>query len=127
MPGTITISTLSDGTNSTSATNPILGSAKAWVNFDGSAGTITGSFNIGSITKNSTGSYVANFTTAMPNTNYATVVSLSPGSSLNPGTATLRGDGTGQYSTTQIAVATWGNTNTSLYDSSLVCIAVFSS
>lgn len=77
MAGTLTISTLSDGTNSTSATNPIRGSAKAWVNFDGgnlnTAGTINGSFNVSSITVNGTGLYTVNFTTAMPNTNYAFV------------------------------------------------------
>jgi hypothetical protein len=47
------------------------GIAKAWVNFNGSTATINGSFNISSITKNGTGDYFANFTTAMPNTTYA--------------------------------------------------------
>jgi hypothetical protein len=71
MAGTLTISTLSDGTNSTSATNPIRGSAKAWVNFAGSTGAINGtSFNVSSVTRNSTGQYTVNFTTAMPNANY---------------------------------------------------------
>jgi len=73
MAGTITISTLSDGTNSTSATNPILGSAKAWVRFDGRANPVTvqGSFNISSITYVSAGLYTLNFTTAMANANYS--------------------------------------------------------
>lgn len=77
MAGTLTISTLSDGVNSTSSTNCIQGSAKAWVNFDGgrvnTAGTIYGSFNVSSITVVTTGKYTINFTTAMPNTNYAFV------------------------------------------------------
>jgi hypothetical protein len=76
MAGTIVASTLSDGTNSTSTTNCITGSAKAWVNFQGgysgtTAGVINGSYNVSSITVNGTGNYTANFTTAMPNTNYA--------------------------------------------------------
>jgi hypothetical protein len=71
MPGTITISTLSDGTNSTSATNPILGSAKAWVNFNGT-GTpaIRASYNVSSITANGTGDYTINFTNALSSANY---------------------------------------------------------
>lgn len=78
MPGTLTISTLSDGTNSTSATNPILGSAKAWANYNGAAQTITGSFNISSVTYNGTGDYTFNYTTAMPNATYSTVASVGP-------------------------------------------------
>jgi hypothetical protein len=76
MAGTLTISTLSDGTNSTSATNPILGSAKAWVNFNGtSTVAIRASYNVSSVTDNGTGLYTVNFTTAMPNNNYAAVAS----------------------------------------------------
>jgi len=72
MAGTLTISTLSDGTNSTSATNCIQGSAKAWVNFNGT-GTVAirASYNVSSITDNGTGVYTINFTTAMPDANYA--------------------------------------------------------
>lgn len=76
MAGTLVITTLSDGTNSTSATNCIQGSAKAWVNFNGT-GTVAirASYNVSSITDEGTGQYTINMTTAMPNTNYATVVS----------------------------------------------------
>jgi hypothetical protein len=72
MAGTITISTLSDGTNSTSATNPIKGSAKAWVRFSvaGTTPTIVGSFNISSVIYNAAGYYSFVFTTGMDNANY---------------------------------------------------------
>jgi hypothetical protein len=72
MAGTLTISTLSDGTNSTSATNCIQGSAKAWVRFYG-IGTATNnaSYNISSVTRNSSGNYTINFTNAMVDTNYS--------------------------------------------------------
>lgn len=76
MPGTLTISTLSDGTNSTSATNCIQGSAKAWVNFDGaSTSPITprAAYNVSSVTKNGTGDYTINFTNALADANYAPV------------------------------------------------------
>ena len=50
--------------------------AKAWVNFNGN-GTVAirDNFNVSSITDGGTGVYTANFTTAMANANYASVVS----------------------------------------------------
>lgn len=44
---------------------------RAWVNFNGSTAVIRSSFNVGSITKNGTGDYTVNFTTALPDANYA--------------------------------------------------------
>ena len=75
MAGTVVMSTLSDGTNSTSATNPIRGSARAWINYTGSTQTINNSFNVSSVTYTSTGRYTINFTTAMPNANYVVQIS----------------------------------------------------
>jgi hypothetical protein len=73
MAGTLTISTLSDGTNSTSTTNCIQGSAKAWASFNGttSPATINASYNVSSITRSATGLFVVNMTNAMSDTNYA--------------------------------------------------------
>ena len=81
MAGTLTISTLSDGTNSTSSTNCIKGSAKAWGNFSAQSGTITvrGSYNVSSITRQSTGNYTINFTTAMADINYSIATSGGTG------------------------------------------------
>jgi hypothetical protein len=74
MAGTLTISTLSDGTSSTSATDIVNGSARAWVNFNGT-GTVAirASYNVSSITDNGTGDYTVNFTNAMPDANYCAV------------------------------------------------------
>lgn len=49
------------------------GSAKAWVNFNGT-GTVAirASFNVSSITDNGVGDYTVNFTTALPDANYST-------------------------------------------------------
>ena len=59
MAGTLTISTLSDGTNSTSSTNCIQGPAMAWVNWNGvTTPVIRSSYNVSSITRNSTGVYL---------------------------------------------------------------------
>jgi hypothetical protein len=74
MAGTLVITTLSDGTNSTSSTNCIQGSAKAWACWNGaSPASIRGSYNVSSITYSSAGTYVVNFTTAFADTNYSFV------------------------------------------------------
>lgn len=79
MAGTLTIGTLSDGTNSTSTTNCISGSAKAWVNFNGvTTTTIRASYNVSSVTYNASGDYTINFTNAMVDANYATIGSVAP-------------------------------------------------
>jgi hypothetical protein len=49
---------------------------KAWVNFDGSLASPispTQAYNVSSVTKNSTGDYTINFTSALPNADYAIV------------------------------------------------------
>ena len=70
---TLVAQTISNGTVSTSSANVISGSAKAWVNFNGT-GTVAirASYNVSSITDNGTGNYTINFTNAMSDTNYAT-------------------------------------------------------
>ena len=58
--------------------NPIVNcptTAKAWVNFNGITGTIRSSYNVSSITKNGTGDYTVNFSTAMANANYSDAMS----------------------------------------------------
>ncbi len=78
MAGTLTISTLSDGTNSTSSTNCIKGSAKAWVNYKGtSTQAITASYNVSSVTYNGTGDYTVNYTNAIGSTAYTVTCSAA--------------------------------------------------
>ena len=89
MAGTLTISTLSDGTNSTNTTQCIKGSARAWFYYNGSTQTILGSYNVSSVTYNGTGQYTVNFTTAMPNANYTSATCADYISTLGtPGTTT---------------------------------------
>jgi hypothetical protein len=81
MAGALTISTLNNDTGVLATQNGMTGIAKAWVNFgggrdsagnaDGSAGVINSSFNVSSVTVNSTADFTINFTTAMPNATYA--------------------------------------------------------
>jgi hypothetical protein len=44
---------------------------RAWVKFSGSTGSINGSGNVSSVSDNGTGNFTVNFSSAMPDTNYA--------------------------------------------------------
>ena len=130
MAGTLTISTLSDGTNSTSSTNCIQGSAKAWVNFNGT-GTVAirDSYNVSSITDNGTGRYQVNFTNAMSNANYGASVSVSsmPGvSDANLVSTDANGGSRAVPTTTAFSVTTF-NAQFNALDMDYVRVAIFSS
>ncbi|ADD94772.1 hypothetical protein [uncultured phage MedDCM-OCT-S09-C399] len=76
---TLKVATIQDtsGNNSSTPNQVAQGRAKAWVNFDGT-GTVSidDSFNVSSITDNSTGNYTINFTNAMSNAEYAVAGSV---------------------------------------------------
>jgi hypothetical protein len=127
MAGTLTISTLSDGTNSTSATNPIRGSAKAWLSYNGATTTILGSYNVSSVTRNGTGNYTINFTNALANSNYAFAGSLRTTES-TAGITNVYGIGAGVDSTkTTSALQIISRYYSGSFDSPEVCIIVLSS
>ena len=73
---TLVVSNISDGSSTIGITSTSKGTAKAWVNFNGT-GTVAirASYNVSSITDNSTGNYTVNFTTPMNNVNYCCQVS----------------------------------------------------
>jgi hypothetical protein len=93
---------------------------RAWVNFNGT-GTpaIRASGNVTSITDNNTGDYTVNFTTAMPDANFA--VTGAARFDANPARPSVVGAIT--YATTSIRVRT-GNPST-LEDCDFVNVAVF--
>ena len=63
---------ITNGTDSITVEGAVKGSAKAWVNFNGtSTVAIRASYNVSSITDNGTGDYTVNFTTAMADRNYS--------------------------------------------------------
>ena len=70
MAGQLTIDTLKASSGVLATQNGMTGIAKAWVNFNAS-GVISASFNVSSVTVNATGDFSINFTTAMPDANYA--------------------------------------------------------
>lgn len=126
MAGTLTISTLSDGTNSTSSTNCIQGSAKAWVNFNGttSPGTIRASYNVSSVTHTGTGQYTVTMTNAMTDANYATMLNFQGNLQSN---VMIQSDGgrvsaPSQTTTTFTIALSSGSAN---YDSTVVMASVF--
>jgi hypothetical protein len=131
MAGTLTISTLSDGTNSTSATNPIKGSAKAWVNFNGVNGAVNGSYNVSSVTVNSTGNYTVTFTNAFPNINYSVVTQGGTFSNTGPGLGAMFVNYSGTSyvapTTTQVRMSSQNFATNTIEVSQQAMIAVFSS
>jgi hypothetical protein len=87
---TLVAQTISNGTVSTSSANVIQGSAKAWVNFNGT-GTVAirASYNVSSITDNGTGNYTINFTNAFADANYGVNFTNGDGSTTGAGAAAI--------------------------------------
>jgi hypothetical protein len=60
----------SNGSLSAPGSAPLY-AARAWVNFNGTNGAIRAGGNVSSVVRNGVGDYTVNFTTAMPDANYA--------------------------------------------------------
>jgi hypothetical protein len=121
---TLTTTTISDGTNSTSSTNAIQGSAKAWVNFNGvTTTTIRASYNVSSVTRTATGDYVVNFTTAFADANYATLASAGRNATGSGGYIALPSDKTAQ-TTSAVQIYTINTAGTTL-DAPYVSVSCF--
>ena len=98
---------------------------RAWVNFNGT-GTVAirDSGNVSSITDNSAGNYTVNFTTAMPDANYATQVT---GADVGTGGSWTGGMKAAQVSasTSSVRISGFHGTDTGEErDTSYVCVAV---
>lgn len=101
----------------------VAGSAKAWVNFNGT-GTVAirDSFNVDSITDNGTGNYTVNFTNAMPDTNYVVTGMSEANIGLGDGRVNMGAD-----TKTTSAFTMYGRAgSTTLHDMDLMQAAVFS-
>lgn len=128
MAGTLTLSTISDGTNSTSATNVVQGSAKAWVKFSISGGTVTvnGSHNMSSVTRNSQGNFTFVMTNALANANYSVVstqaIEVTNGTSLMPMLFWNGSDVT--PTTTTFVIRTIAPSTGAAYDPKVCCVVV---
>jgi len=93
---------------------------RAWVNFNGT-GTVAirSSGNVSSITDNGTGNYTVNFTTAMPDANYAAAISGQDPA----GGAWVCGVNGGIWSTTAVQVASRGAS--AFYDGAQISVSIF--
>ena len=103
--------------------NGVTTNALAWVNFNGvTTATIRASFNVSSVTRNSTGDYTVNFTNAMPDANYSALAvgnyTLGAGGSV---IATPKAGTTPTASAIQIFV----EVNGSIADLSYVNVSIF--
>ena len=104
---------------------------QAWVNFNGttSPGTIRTSFNVSSVTKNTTGDYTVNFTNAMSDTNYCTIGFQGDGTTGGP-IPYLLGFSLGAYNQT-VSITTSGvrvysrTSGGGVYDAIYNCVSVF--
>ncbi len=119
------------GSNSSTTEQIAQGRAKTWINFNGT-GTIAirDSFNVSSITDNGTGDYTVTFSNAMSNANY----SISGSAKEHDSTAiTTVGFMVGMNQTLANSITTSfvrvnafaTNTNNVLFDSLVMCVAVF--
>jgi len=121
MAGQLTIDTLRASTGVLATQNGMTGIAKAWVQFNGT--TINGSFNVSSITVNSGGDYTVNYTTAMPNANYAVTGTCGwDGSSYT--FLGLRNTGAAVYPPTTTYVRVFTSTTGSTIASNLVSVVI---
>jgi len=93
---------------------------RAWVNFNGTNGSIRASGNVGSVTRVSTGQYTVNFTTSMPDANYA---AFTNGSN-TPGNDAVCGFGDATFNTGSVAVTT-RNFSAARIDPTDVFVSVF--
>lgn len=112
--------TVGDGTATAPMADVVNGSARAWVNFDGT-GTVAirDSYNVSSITDNGVGDYTVNFSTAMPDNNYC--INATPGDSTN-----LKSVTTTARTTTSLTVITGvtGGTGSSAVKQDLALVTV---
>jgi hypothetical protein len=129
MAGTIVANTINTDTGVFTTNNAYQGIAKAWVNWNGQAGaSIRSSFNVSSITYNSTAYYTINFATAMPSANYSIVGMCSSNTAGGAGWAIDMYDN-GSYAQTassaQVTTSS-GNAAPNELSARALCVAVFS-
>ena len=109
----------------TSGSAPVYG-ARAWVVFNGATGAIYAGGNVSSVTKNTTGDYTINFSSALPDGNYAITGfanSFSDGLGDQAGLVTTVNSAVPTSSSCRITVA--NSYNGDVFDSPRVSVAFF--
>lgn len=136
--GTATLSTISGVTtikSGSASTPPTIQDSggvqigtfcRAWANFNGTlSGTITprANFNIPTVSKINTARYRANFSTTMPDVNYAALITILSGGGYSD--ASLTGACIISLQTNYVDFFTGDTSNNSFNEVSTICIAVF--
>ena len=129
---TLRLTTISNQTGSASVPSDtvINGSAKAWVNFNGT-GTVAirASFNVSSITDNGTGDYTVNFTNALPDANYGVSFgALSVSATQGTQTAVIKGTlatGATNKTTSTLQILAAVTSAASVNDSADISVSIF--
>jgi hypothetical protein len=116
--------------------SPPIYACRAWVNFDGTKDTtgttstantnrlIRASGNVTSVLRNNTGDYTITFTTAMPDANYAAI--LSGGSQIaTQGRGFMEQHDAILRSTTQLRVYSLTDNSSAIADSAVYSVAIF--
>jgi hypothetical protein len=108
-----------DGSQLTNLSN----TARAWVNFNGT-GTVAirASWNVSSITDNGTGNYKVNFTTAMPDANFAANVSIN---SVSGGSALVQPYVVTPSVSSSVQITTLQNSGGSPADTEATLVTIF--
>lgn len=116
MASELRVNTLKDasGNNSVAMEYVAGGSAKAWVNFNGT-GTIASrdSLNISGLADNGTGDYTVTFSNALSNANYSSTMSCGNDSTGNSGLRAANGLSSPTRTTSVIGVGTAAVSSTS--------------
>ena len=104
----------------------------AWVNFNGTTATpstIRSSYNVTSVTKNATGNYTVNYTTALNNSNYAPLISTGDSGNTNVFFNTYGGTNLTPTapSTTACGIKIVNSAANALVDAAFISFAAFSS
>lgn len=112
------------GSKSVPVDTVVDGSAKAWVNFNGT-GTVAirAAFNVSSITDNGSGDYTVNFTTSMVDVNYAAVVTAG-----GPGTSAIANATVGWAAinaANSVRLGVSDNNSDANFDANNVSVAIF--
>ena len=130
MAGTVVVDTVKSSTTGAPTFQNTSGTeigtlCRAWVNFNGTSGStyIRASFNVSSITYNSTGDYTVNFTNPMPDTNYGCTFGMRRGTTDSNYKLTYKFGGT--LTTSAVQILGQSGSGTTVYDAGIAIVAVF--
>ena len=113
---TLSVSNITDGTDTVETGYVVNGSAKVLVNFNGS-GTIAArdSVNLASLTDSGTGQYKINFTNSFSNSNYTAQCNTENDGNIGH---------VGSWNTGDWSIAARNNSTNSLQDENFICASI---